>query len=116
MSLTERAYRKRKWRGMEILPNLLDGKRIEAEKYLSSADYHPTERIADLIEIALLTAENIESFPLDMDAEAAERLEYEIMIVCKILGDASDYIGELCSDINRQSSEWVGRWQKRSMG
>lgn len=59
MSLTEWAHGRRMWRGMKILPKLLCDKRIKAEEYLSSADYHPIESFADLLGISLLTSENI---------------------------------------------------------
>ena len=114
MSLREQAYRARKWRGMEILPILLEGKSIEAERYLSSAKYHPIEGFADLIRIALLTAENIKSFPLELDEEEAWRLGHELEIICKSLGNASDYIDKLISDINHQSGEWKKGWWKKA--
>lgn len=109
MSLTERAYMQRKWRGMVILPYLLAGKKTEAEKYLSSADYHPNERLADLLEISIITSENIQSFPLEMEEREFARLRYELHDLAEMLKEASNRIDRLSLDIEHQTNEWQRR-------
>lgn len=112
MSLTERAARRRMWRGMEILPNLLLDKGIEAEKYLSSADYHPIESFADLLRISLLTSENIQSFPFELKDEECEHLMHELRGIVIMLRDASNRIEQLSSDIDRSTHEWYKSWRQ----
>lgn len=106
MSLTDWAYRRRKWRGIEVLPNLLGYKRIKAEEYISSADYHPIESFADLLRISLLTSENIQCFHLELKDEEYEHLRYELREIEEMLRDASNRLDRPSSDIEGSTQDW----------
>lgn len=110
MSLTDWSHGRRMWRGMKILPKLLFDKRIEAEKYLSSADCHPLESLTELLEISLLTSENIQSFPLDLKDEEFVHLRNELGEIVEMLRDASNRLDRLSSAIARSTQDWERKW------
>ena len=78
MSLTPEAYETRQWRGLEALRSALSDSKVDDRHYgWSSAHYNNFESISDLLEIGILTLDNIEKI-VALQSRDIDREVYEL--------------------------------------
>lgn len=96
MSLTPRGYEERKWRGLSALQYAFSGTRVDDRHYgFSTADYNKFEAISDLLEICIITIDNIESIIY----ENSEKINREIYALAQFADEASNNFRELSEEL-----------------
>ncbi len=96
MSLTPRGYEERKWRGLSALQYALSGTRVDDRHYgFSTSDYNKFEAISDLLEICIITIDNIES----IRDEHSDKIDKEIYALAQFADEASNSFRALSEEL-----------------
>ena len=106
MSLTEKAYEARKWRGLHNLQSALSKTKLSDHHYgYSSAHYNKFESLSDLLRISLLVIENIDDLPYS----GGERTVKEMMSLADELQHNAEQLSELSSRLKTEAQRWAER-------
>jgi len=107
VSLTDKAYEERKWRGLNNLRSALSQSRLADHHYgYSSAHYNKFDSLSDLLKIALLVLDNIEGIPYEGGRETGDEL-------MRLSGEVMHHAEQL-SDLSYQLRNQAERWAERS--
>ena len=110
MSLTEKAYETRKWRGLHNLASALSGTKLGDEHYgYSSAHYNKFESLGDLLHISLLAIENVDNLSYSGGERAVIEIESEMMRLADELRHNAENLSELSSRLKNEASRWADR-------
>jgi hypothetical protein len=112
VSLTEQAYRDRKWGRFPLLRHLLEGKRIPDSFFgFSSASDNIFDGVGRLLEIIILVNANRDEI-LDTAANGAatEKLEEELILLMGDISNALNFFEREQGQVKRLQEE-IGRWR-----
>lgn len=104
MSLTEKAYEARKWRGLDNLQSALSRTKLGDHHYgYSSGHYNKFESLSDLLEISLLVIENVDDLPYSGGVRTVE----QIRRLADELRLHAEQLSELSSRLTHEAYRWA---------
>lgn len=104
MSMTPKAYDKKKWRGLNNLQSALSTTQLGDHHYgYSTAHYNKFESLSDLLHISLLVLDNVEKIPHSGGVKSYE----EMRSLANELQDTARQLGDLSFSLNDKAKQWA---------